>query len=229
LELTRAPSPDGPFDATTTDVSAEVAQALDLGFNCLADNIPVAGGGGFNEAMSTMMDEILNSDTLIMYLTATNISADDVRVTIIYSISKYSAGFGGSNTLHGITLGLLGEMVGTQLPPLVQFNVDPGEGLVHTVTMEEVIVPMDALVDTYFGSPIARKLMTQPTVAQGGMAMNMSNFCPIPLSWAPYFMDSKAPYQALKVGCSLVATMTGANHRAMASTLLDSLRAACVH
>jgi hypothetical protein len=81
-------------------------------------------------------------------------------------------------------------MVGTQLPTLVRFNLDPNEGLAHGLAMEEVRVPPDALVDPYFLSQIAENLMPQPTAAQGAVAMNLSNLCPIAPAWAPYFMDS---------------------------------------
>jgi hypothetical protein len=37
--------------------------------------------------------------------------------------------------------------------------------------------------------------------------MNISNFCPIPLAWAPYFMDFKTPFEALKMGRNLMVTL----------------------
>jgi hypothetical protein len=65
---------------------------------------------------------------MVAHLTATNISKDVVRIiTTVHYIHKYSARSGGSNALHERTLALLGEMVGTQLPMLVQFDPDPAE------------------------------------------------------------------------------------------------------
>jgi hypothetical protein len=63
--------------------------------------------------MRQMPDEILNSDALTCYLTAAN---NVVKVTTVHSLARCSAGFGGSNALHGHVLALLGETVGTQLP-----------------------------------------------------------------------------------------------------------------
>jgi hypothetical protein len=81
---------------------------------------------------------------LVTYLTATNIRHDVVRITNVHSIHNYSAGFGGSNTLHEESmLAFLGrEMVKSQLPMLVQFTPDPKENFAHTLGVEGVNFPM---------------------------------------------------------------------------------------
>jgi hypothetical protein len=141
-----------------------------------------------------MTEEVTHSDTLmITHLTATNICNNVIRVTTVHSIAQYSAGFGGSNALHGKTIALLGEMVG-KLPMLVQFETDPTESLAHALAMESVTVSSDALVDTYFANPRAKNLMPGATVAQGGVEMNLANVCPVPPAWPPYFMDFKTPH-----------------------------------
>ena len=58
--------------------------------------------------------------------------------------------------------------------------------------------------------------------------MNMVNLCPIPLAWAPYFLDFKSPHEALAMGRLLVATLVEATERTQAAPLLDWLRATCV-
>jgi hypothetical protein len=58
--------------------------------------------------------------------------------------------------------------------------------------------------------------------------MNLSNLCPIPTAWAPYFLDFKNPYDALKMGRLLMATLTTVADRNRAAPLLDWLRATCV-
>jgi hypothetical protein len=177
--------------------------------------------------MQSMVDEIVNSDTFTPYLTATNFGTGEVRITIIHSIARYSAGFGGSNALHGKTLGLLGEMREDQLPMLVQFNAARAEGLIHALSMEAVTVPSDGLVDGYFATATATHLMPHLTIVQGGVEMNLSNFCPLPLAWVPYFMDFKSPHKALQMGRILVASLEDASHRARAAPLLEWMRAAC--
>jgi hypothetical protein len=55
-------------------------------------------------------------------------------------------------------------------------------------------------VDEYFSLPVAKDLMVGTTVAQGGAGMNLFNLWPIPMAWAPYFLDFKTPYEALQMG-----------------------------
>jgi hypothetical protein len=70
--------------------------------------------------------------------------------------------------------------------------------------------------------------MSQPMVIQGVVSMNLANFCPLPFAWAPYFLDFKSPYEALTLGCELMATMTDVGDRTQASPLLDWLQVACI-
>jgi hypothetical protein len=112
---------------------------------------------------------------------------------VLHWIKQYSAGFGGNNALHGKTLGLLGEVMDTQLFPLIRFHQDPNHNLVHALLVKEVRVPSNALVDAYFSLPVAENPMVTPTVAAGAVNTNLARLCPIPLSWAPQFMDHKTP------------------------------------
>jgi hypothetical protein len=214
------------LDAYSTATLSDISRGLAQGFDRLVDNISPIGDPGYNEVMRNMMAEVICSDTLVTY--ATNIGNDAVRITTDHSIHIYSAGVGDdSNVLHGKTLALLGEMMGTQLPMLVQFNSAPTENFEHAMHMEGVAVPSDAVVDAYFTLPTAEDLLPHPTPAQGGINMNLTNLCPIPLAWPPYFLDFKAPYTALVLGCELVATMTDAGNRTRVGPLLDWLWAAC--
>jgi hypothetical protein len=213
------------LESTSAETPEEMSKGLAVGFNRLVDNIPGMADAGYDAVMQEMAAEITNSDTIVPYLVATNICNNVVRVTVIHSIARYSAGFGGSNALHGRTLALLGETVGTQLPMLVKFIDDPLENLVHALAMESVTVPSEAQVLAYFANPAALDLMPSVTVAQGGVDMNLSNLCPIPLAWAPYFMDFKTPREAWEMGKALVATLGDVAHRTRTAPLADWLRA----
>jgi hypothetical protein len=215
------------LDATLTETSSDISRGLEQGFNRLVDNIPNVGDAGYADAIRNMVDEAIGSDMLTTYLTAINIGQECSRVTMIHSIHRYSAGFGGSNALHGKTLALLGEMVGTQLPMLVQFDPDPGEDYAHA--MANVAIPSNDMVKAHFALPTAGTLMPQPAVLQGAVEMNMACFCPILIAWAPYFLDFKSPHEALQMGQNLVATMGNVVDRDQAAPMLDWLRAACVH
>jgi hypothetical protein len=201
------------LDATATETSSNISRRLTRGFNWLVENIPAIGDPWYDAAILNVTDEVIGSDTIVTYLTATNIGNDVVRVTTVHSIHKYSAGSGGSNALHGRTLALLGETVGTQLPMLDQFGPNPTEDFPHALGMEAVTVPSDAMIDAYFELPTAGTLLPQPTVDQGATNMNLANFCPLPLAWAPYFLDFKSPYEALRTGRELMATMANVGDR----------------
>jgi hypothetical protein len=210
------------LDDTATEASSDIARGLHVCFNRLTENVPAVGDPGYYDTvMRLMTEEVTHSNTLVTYLTATNICNNVVRVTTVHSIAQYSAGFGGSNALHGKSVALLGEMVGGQLPMLVQFEMHPTENLAHALAMESVKVPLNALVDAYFVNPRAENLIPGPTVAYGGADMNLANFCPVP---PPWFMDFKTPHNALRMGWDLVGTLG-----TLVAPLLDWLRCACVH
>jgi hypothetical protein len=121
----------------------------------------------------------------------------------------------------------MGEMIDHQLPLLVQFNPARDEDLAYWLMMEAVILPTAAQVETYFATNAAENVMPQPTILAGVVSMNLSNLCPIPLAWAPYFLDFKDPFIAYEMGKALMTTLTDARDRAMAGPMLDWLRAAC--
>jgi hypothetical protein len=77
----------------------------------------------------------------------------------------------------------------------------------HGLLLEAINVQPIAAVDAYFTTAGALEVMRVVPVAQGGVCTNMSRVCPIPLVWAPYFMDFKTPFEALKMGETLVATL----------------------
>jgi hypothetical protein len=127
-------------DATSTAMLSDISRGQAQGFDQLVTNVPAIGDPGYDEAMRNMMAEVICSNTLVTYLTATNIGNDAARITTVHSIHRYSAGFGGSNALHGKTLALLGEMMGMQLPMLVQFDAAPSENFEQALRMEGVTV-----------------------------------------------------------------------------------------
>jgi hypothetical protein len=94
---------------------------------------------------------------------------------------------------------------------------------------KNVATPSNDMVEAYFALSTAGTLMPQPAVLQGAVNMNMACLCPIPIAWAPYFLDFKSPHEALQMGRNLLATMGDVVDRDRAAPILDWLRAACVH
>jgi hypothetical protein len=108
------------LDETVAATPAVITQEVEQGFNRLVNDIPDANHADYDDVMRKMTDEVINSDTLITYLTVSNRWNHVMRVTVFHLIAPYSAGFGGSNALHGQVLALLGETVGPHLPMLVK-------------------------------------------------------------------------------------------------------------
>jgi hypothetical protein len=90
-------------------------------------------------------------------------------------------------------------------------------------TMEEVCILSDVLVDAYFAGPAALDLMPPAPVPQGGVNMNLANLCPIPIAWAPYFLDFKTSWDALQMGRILMGTLTTVADQNQTAPLLDWL------
>jgi len=197
---------------------------MERGFTRLS-SLPAENAAGYEVAKRQMLEEVLGSDTLGTYLVISNTPLDAPRVTVLHSIARYSAGFGGSNALHGRVLGLLGEMVEDQLPTMIQFIDDPVHDLLHGLMLEEVRVQPAASVEAYFANPIALELMPKVAAMNGGVNSNLSCLCPLPLAWAPYFMDFKTPAQAYAMGQVLVATLANAAERTQVDPFLDWLKA----
>jgi hypothetical protein len=109
-----------------------------------------------------------------------------------------------------------------QLPMLVKFDKDPAEDLAHALTVEEVTVPTDVLVDGYFSTLMATYIMPHVTHAQDGVEMNLSNLCPIPLAWAPYFYGFQGTIQGPWNSQSIGNIIGNATHWTLAAPLLHA-------
>ena len=136
-------------DESVTGSLGELMAHMNRGFNRLTDGVPDANHATYPAFMRNMVEEVVGSDTLVTYLVTTNVVNEEPRVTVVHSMARYSAGFGGSNALHGWIVALLRETVGTQLPTLVSLSQDPDLDLAHALTQEECAVPSDAQVDNY--------------------------------------------------------------------------------
>jgi hypothetical protein len=203
----------------------EIAIQLEKGFARLAA-LPDPADAGYQTELQALRDEMINGDVLGTYLVVSNTPHAAPKVTVLHSIARYSAGFGGANALHGKILGLLGETVGDQLPPVVRFiDDDQNVDFLAAITLDAIHVPPGASVKAYFNGPAALDLMPELAVVAGAVEMQLSCICPVPLAWAVYFLDFKTPIAAYQMGEALVATLPTAEQRLQADPLLDWLRA----
>ena len=113
--------------------------------------------------MQDMATKIINSDTIVPYLVTTNSCNNIVQVTIIHSITRYSARGLAIAMCNMACCTLLEGTVGTQLPLLVKVMMDPTEDFIHVLALEAMMVPLDLQVVTYFEGPAALNLMPSTT------------------------------------------------------------------
>jgi hypothetical protein len=142
---------------TLMDTPSSISLQMERSFARLAD-VPPVDHLDYAAARQRMIDEILNSNGLEVYLMVSNKPHGVPRVTVMHSLFRYSAGFGGTNALHGKILGMLGETVGGQLPPLVQFRDDDAEvDFASALLLENVNVQPAAAVTAYFAGPTLKR------------------------------------------------------------------------
>ena len=104
----------------TSSVSTnETSLSFERSFARLAV-VPMPEVEGHDNAMRSLTDEVLSDNALGTYLVASNTPTGEPRITVMYSLAWYSAGFGGQAALRGRVLGLMGEIVGDQLPTMVR-------------------------------------------------------------------------------------------------------------
>jgi hypothetical protein len=89
-------------------------------------------------------------------------------------------------------MGMLGETVGGQLPPLIRFRDDDVEvDFVSALMLENVNVQPTTVVTAYFEGPMAQEVMPAVTIAAGAVATNLSCLCLIPLAGGRISWTSK--------------------------------------
>jgi hypothetical protein len=146
--------------------------------------------------MREMADEVLNSVDLCCYLTASETGAAATRVVVVHSIGEYSAGFGALSAFQGTIMAFTGETVGDDLPVLVQAPRDMANdrNLSLAFGLREVAVPTEAELIAYFTSAGAGDLMN-PIAMTAASSVRLTQLCPVPHTWAAYFLDSRTPYE----------------------------------
>jgi len=187
--------------------------------------VPMPEAEGHDNAMRSLTDEVLTDDALGTYFVASNTPTGEPRITVLHSLARYSAGFGGQAALHGRVLGLMGEMVGDQLSMMIRFRETVTENLAHAFALENVTIQPVESIAAHFAGPNASVITDGLAVANGGVITPLCCLCPLPLAWAPYFLDFKTPFEAYTMGISLLATLANNVEKGRAMPFVDWLRA----
>jgi hypothetical protein len=151
-----------------------------------------------NPDYNAIQTAILNSADWMGFLTV--IAGN--QVVLVHSLGLYSSGLGRPTAAHNRIFGLIGERVGTDLPPIVMV---PSAGLVPWIKVQSRYQPhIDQINQLATGE--ARTILA-PTVERDEDEMSVQNICFVPKAWAPYFLAPLSPWQALQTYDRLMETI----------------------
>jgi hypothetical protein len=88
-------------------------------------------------------------------------------------------------------------------------------------------LPTEGEIITYFPS-VGPGTMMNPLAMTPTNTVQLARLCPIPHSWATYFRDSKSPFDAWRMGCSLITTLDMVDQQDRALPLANWLQVTCV-
>ena len=132
---------------------------------------------------------ILNSADWMGFLTV--LSGN--QVVLVHLLGLFSSCLGRRTTTHNRMFGLVGERIGTELPPIVMV---PSPGLVPWIRVQSRYRPEDDQLDLLKTSE--ERTIPAPVVERQDDEMSVQNICFIPKAWAPYFLAPLSPWQALQ-------------------------------
>eukprot|EP00978_Attheya_sp_CCMP212_P022354 scaffold66651_cov24-Attheya_sp.AAC.1 len=176
---------------------------------------------------SKLKDEVLGSDDLSCFLMILTLDDLPPFVSVVLGLCRYSGGLGGISQFQGRVLDFLGEVIGDQLPPMVQVGPDAVD-LDVLLLPEARHVPTAAEVKAHYANPAIAKTSLMPDQANGAQAA-LARLAYLPKAWVPYFLDRKAPWDAYDTKTLLMEGLSSDAQRAQAEPLLEwTAAAACV-
>ena len=186
-------------------------------------NLPPSDEDDHMERVEVMATIILGSDDLSLFLTVTTLAGSEVSVSVISGRSRYSVGLGAISAFGGATFDFFGEFEDGQLPPLLQLPGDLKDCIAPLVKKAPMVETLDAF---YAGAPDSALLPLQTPATSAEVSVPRLQY--LPKAWAPCFMATGPPGNALKVACALV-TQVPDDEQDDAAPLLNWCMAACVH
>jgi hypothetical protein len=124
------------------------------------------------------------------------------QVVLVHSLGFFSGGLGRPTPAHNRIFGLLGEKIGTELPPIV---MAPSPGLVPWIKVQNMYEPTVEQILALDGNQ--ELTIPLPTSEEEDNEVSVQNICFMPKAWAPYFLAPLSPWQALQTFNQLMATV----------------------
>ena len=153
-----------------------------------------------NPDYPTISTAILNSSDWMGFLTV----LPNNQVVLVHSLGLFSSGLGRATPAHNRIFGLIGERVGTGLPPIVMV---PSAGLVPWIKIQTHPEPTKEALEVL--ETTERRTISAPEEDDDN-AMSVQNICFVPKAWAAYFLAPMSPWNALKVYRWLLETIPAA-------------------
>jgi hypothetical protein len=171
------------IDQSLSVTSSSLVNEIEAGFARLSHDIPAdPADPEYGGPMRELVDEILNSDDLCCYLTASKTGATATRIVLVHPVGKYSAGFGALSAFQGTTmLAFIGETIGDDLPTLVQARTGAvhGRTLSSAFQLRQMAVPTEAEITNYYAPGTAGKLLS-PITLTAANTVQLTRLCPVP-------------------------------------------------
>jgi hypothetical protein len=127
---------------------------------------------------------ILNSSDWLGFLT---ILAGN-QVVLVHSLGLFSSGLGRPSTANNCMFGLLGEKVGSGLPPIVMV---PLAGLAPWIRVQTHYAPTEASLQTLESE--SELTIPRPAMEPEDAQRSVQNICFVPRAWGPYFLAPMTP------------------------------------
>jgi hypothetical protein len=124
------------------------------------------------------------------------------QVVLVHSLGLFSSGLGSPTPAHNRIFGLIGERVGSDLPPIV---MAPSPGLVPWLKIQTCYRPGTEELMALDGNEA--RTIPGPALELEEDVVSVQNICFVPKAWAPYFLAPLSPYLALQTYSLLLQTI----------------------
>ena len=185
---------------------------------------------------SSHTDHMITCGTLLPFLAVRTLPPGRPQVVVIHSLGTYDCGIGegwlgseGGRDLpfHPHIYGLEGEAKGGGLPQMIQICGGDYKNMTQVLRLQDRQIPTAEML-RYFADEESEDLIPPWRYAVEGTRKMLSCVWPLPLAWAPYFLEARSPVVAFRMAVKLVATLVGFSQRAQGDLWLDWFRASLV-
>eukprot|EP00978_Attheya_sp_CCMP212_P020587 scaffold59112_cov33-Attheya_sp.AAC.3 len=156
--------------------------------------LPAVVDAAYTTKTTKLKDKVIGSDDLSCFLTIAMLDTTSPPFVsaVLRWLCRYSGGLGAISQFQGRVFGFLGEVIGDQLPPIVQVGPDAMH-LDKLLLPASHDVPTASEVKAHYANPATAKTSLIPALANGTKS-SLTRLAYLPKAWVPYFLDRKTPW-----------------------------------